>query len=82
MKTTVDISDDLFDAARTVAARERTTLRALIEEGLRAVLELRRTRRRAFRLRDASFMGDGLLAGVDLANWPEIRAVVYEERGG
>ena len=34
MKTTVDIADSLFEAARRAAARERTTLRALIEEGL------------------------------------------------
>ena len=37
MKTTVEISDSLAEEAKRVAARERTTLRALIEAGLRAV---------------------------------------------
>jgi hypothetical protein len=60
MKTTVEIADELLGAARTAAAQERTTLRALIEEGLRAVLQRRRQRRKAFRLRDASFHGDGV----------------------
>jgi hypothetical protein len=35
MKTTLDIPDPLLREARTVAARERTTLRALVEQGLR-----------------------------------------------
>jgi hypothetical protein len=35
MKTTIQISDSLFKEARKVAQQERTTLRALVEEGLR-----------------------------------------------
>jgi hypothetical protein len=35
MKTTVEISDGLLDEARRLAAREATTVRALIEAGLR-----------------------------------------------
>ena len=42
MKTTVEISDALLDEARRAAARERTTVRALIEEGLRKVIKDRR----------------------------------------
>lgn len=41
VKTTVDIRDELLAQARTQAARERTTLAALVEEGL--VLRLRST---------------------------------------
>jgi hypothetical protein len=36
MKTTVEIPDALAKAAREAASREGTTMRALIEEGLRA----------------------------------------------
>ena len=39
MKTTIEISDPLLEAARQVAGREKTTVRALVEEGLRQVIE-------------------------------------------
>ena len=81
MKTTVEISDAVFEAARSTAARDRTTLRALIEEGLRIALERRRGKSQPFQLVDASFNGDGLRDGVDLGNWEQIRALVYEGHG-
>jgi len=40
MKTTVEISDALLEAAKAEAAQRGTTLRSLLEEGLRRVLEL------------------------------------------
>jgi hypothetical protein len=39
VKTTIEIADALLDAARTQARERGTTLRAIVEEGLRAVLE-------------------------------------------
>ncbi len=41
MKTTLDIDDELLVKAKALSARERKSLTALIEEGLR--LRLRRT---------------------------------------
>lgn len=82
MKTTVNIADQIFRAAKRTAERERITLRALIEEGLRVVLAARRRERQPFVLRDASFKGDGLQPGVDLGDWDRIRALTYEGRGG
>lgn len=35
MKTTIELPDDLFIEAKTVAARRRTSLKALIEHALR-----------------------------------------------
>jgi hypothetical protein len=60
MKTTLDIPDSLLREARKVAARERTTLRALVEQGLRQVVTEKR-RRAEFRLREASFKGVGCI---------------------
>ena len=80
MKTTVDIADSLLDAVKRLAAAERTTLRALIEEGLRRVLE-RRERRGAFRLRRASFRGNGLQPDAREGGWERIRDLTYEGRG-
>jgi hypothetical protein len=50
MKTTLDIADPLLNEARKLAAREGTTLRALVEQGLRQVIADKK-RKTAFRLR-------------------------------
>lgn len=80
MKTTIDIADPLLEAAKKVAAREGTTLRALVERGLRQVLETRK-RGGAFRLRKASFRGEGLQPAAKGLSWDQIRELAYGERG-
>lgn len=79
MKTTVDITDSLLEAARREAQSEGTTLRALIEEGLRKVLAERREPA-AFRLRRATFRGEGV--DPSIGGWDDIRRRSYEGRGG
>lgn len=81
MKTTVEIPDPLAEEAKAVARREKTTLRALIETGLRQVLRDRRRRSR-FQLRDASFGGRGLQPHFREGDWQHIREAAYEGRGG
>ena len=54
MKTTIEIADAILERAKRAAAREKTTMRALVEEGLRRVLDDPR-RAGGFRLRTASF---------------------------
>ena len=80
MKTTVVLSDALLRQAKRVAVRDRTTVKALIEQGLRAALA-ERTRRKGFTLRKAAFRGDGLVAGRSLQDWASIRDLAYAERG-
>jgi hypothetical protein len=80
MKTTIEIADGLFAEARKLAQREGSTLRALIEEGLRRIIGERR-RREGFQLRKASFRGKGLSPELKDASWDEIRERVYEGRG-
>jgi Arc/MetJ family transcription regulator len=80
MKTTVEISDPLLAEARQAAAEEGTTVRALIEEGLRRVLR-DRVRRRAFRLRRVTFKGRGLQSAAGDGSWERLRAFIYEDRG-
>ena len=81
MKTTVEIPDTLLEDARKIAARQRTTLRVLIVEGLRRIV-VERKRGAAFRLRKATFRGDGLQPDLAAATWASIRELTYEERGG
>lgn len=80
MKTTVELPDTLLRDAKRVALREKTTVRALIERGLRSVVGARRSRER-FVLRQAGFRGDGLVAGRSLSDWESIRDLSYSERG-
>lgn len=78
MKTTVELPDDLFVAAKKSAAARRTTLRSLLERGLRR--ELRgpaatgsRSRRRRASIRWVTVHG-GLPPGLDIAS----RTAMYE----
>ena len=80
MKTTVEISEGLLREAKRLAVRERTTVRALIEQGLRTVVTSRR-KPGGFALRRASFRGDGLVSGRSLRDWDAIRDLAYAERG-
>ncbi len=76
MKTTIDISDPLLRDARKIAAREGTTLRALVEQGLRQVVSAKK-RPAPFRLRKASVGGRGLRPELREAGWERIRDLAY-----
>jgi hypothetical protein len=81
MKTTIQIPDNLPEEALKLAAKEKTRLKALVEEGLRLILD-KRNRRSAFQLRKASFKGKGLQPHLAGASWEQIREKIYEGRGG
>jgi len=66
MKTTLDIDDELMVRAKAASARERKSLTALIEEGLRLRLRRPPASGRKTRPPIPSFAGKGgLVAGVD-----------------
>ena len=73
MKTTIEISDSLLDEAKKLAAKEGTTVRAFVEQGLR---------KGVFRLRKAAFKGKGIQPGMEDATWERIRETIYQGRGG
>ena len=79
MKTTVEISDSLLREARKVAARDGVTLRTLIERGLHRVLA-ETEQGPHFKLRRASFKGNGLVAEPRDASWDKLRHLSYEDR--
>lgn len=81
MKTTIDLPDDLARKAKAYAARKQTTLRAIIEQGIRQVLRSDRSLPK-FKLRDASVDGNGLREEYRDADWAKIREAAYGERGG
>ncbi|HUY08667.1 MAG TPA: DUF2191 domain-containing protein [Candidatus Dormibacteraeota bacterium] len=66
MRTTVRIADELLGRAKAVAAREGTTLAAVVDEGLRLAVDRRESISPADREPLATFKGRGLQRGVDL----------------
>lgn len=82
MKTTIDIADPLFRAARKEAARRGTTFRDLVESSLRAALSAASGSSAQFRLRRHPFGGQGIRPGIGEGDWAGVRAAIYEGRGG
>lgn len=81
MKTTVDIPQALLDEAKKLAVHHRTSVKSLIEEGLRRVLD-EHQRSDMFHLRKATFKGEGLQQDMEGAPWETVRERAYEGRGG
>jgi predicted transcriptional regulator len=81
MKTTVEIADDLFARTREVAQREGTTLRALLEEGLRATLARREQKAASYQWPDLSVPGEGLDPEIEEGRWESLRDRIYAGRG-
>ena len=81
MKTTIDISDPLFERARRLAAKKGKTFREIVETALSLFLKAEENAR-PFKLKDGSFKGNGLVEGLQWGDWDEIRRRAYEGRGG
>ena len=80
MKTTVEIPDSLLQEARRLAEKEGSSVKVLVEEGLRRII-LERKKGKRFRLRKLSFRGKGVQGDVTEGSWEKIRELVYEGRG-
>jgi len=76
MKTTLEISDALFLRAKAFAQSERTTLRALAEEGLSKVLAEREGRRPP-KIQPVTFKGRGLSPEFQASDWSKLRDAAY-----
>ena len=81
MKTTIEIAPAILERGKRLAREEHVTLRALVEEGLRNVIEARE-QRSAFKLRRIHFTGGGFREGFESASWDRIRGAIYDGRGG
>ncbi len=80
MKTTIELPDDLLGRSKAVARRENSTLKALIEEGLRLALRAR-SRKRVAAFVVQPFQGDGLTPEFAGAGWDKVRDEIYRDRG-
>ena len=82
MKTTIEISDDLFARTQEVARKEKTTFRSLTERGLRLVLEEKLTRSSKWRWKVVVVQGgEGVTDEFKRAPWEKIRDEIYQGHG-
>ena len=79
MKTTIEIADDLFERAQQVAKKEKTTFRALTEQGLRLVLKERQAKSR--KLPPLITVRGALTEEFENAPWEKFRDEIYKGRG-
>jgi hypothetical protein len=78
VKTTIDIADDLF--RQTLARKEKTTFRALTEEGLRLVIKRKSAKAPKWKWKLVTVKG-GLTAEFKNATWDQIRDEIYRGHG-
>ncbi len=80
MKTTVVIADPLLQRAKEHARRTAQPLRALIEEGLRHVLEAAEKKSSSYRLIDRSAGQAGAPNPLESLSWQDLRHEIYGDR--
>jgi hypothetical protein len=81
MKTTIEIADDLLERAQHLAQKEKTTLRALTEHGLRLVLKEKEGKLAKWQWNPLVVRGKGLSREFQDSNWAELRDEIYRGRG-
>ena len=81
MKTTIEIADDLFAQAQGVVRKEKTTFRALAEQGLRLVLKERRQGKDKRLPPLVTVRGQGVTTEFENASWDQIRDEIYRGHG-
>ncbi len=80
MKTTIEISSPLLRRAKRIAARDKTTLRRLVEDGLEHSLRAReRTTAAVPPLLIVG--GQGMNPEFAGGGWEKLRDTLYEGRG-
>jgi hypothetical protein len=82
MKATVRIPDKMLAEIRKIAERNKTTLNALVHEGLKYVVVRERAKKKTFKLRDLSYSPKHLVKKIQKpAKWEELRSLIYERSG-
>lgn len=80
MKTTVEVSDELFERAKAATKDQGTTFRELVEQGLRLALAEREDGE-SYRWPGRVFGGEGLSSEAEAGGWDRVLELAYEDRG-
>jgi hypothetical protein len=75
VKTTIDLNDALFQETKRAAAKRGTTMRAMIEQGLRWVLDQEAPK--PFVWKPVPFKGEGLQPGQREGDWAQVQELMY-----
>lgn len=83
MRTSIDIDDKLLRQAKRHALENDTTLKAIVEEGLRQVVhgDVTSSPRKPTPFKLTTFRGKGLQPGIREGDWETIRDLIYPARG-
>ncbi len=79
MRTSLDIPEPLLKRAKRLARERSTTLRQLLLDGLRSVIE-RGTETASYQMQDCSFGAGGLVEGLSWSDTERIDELVYGDR--
>ena len=77
MKTTIDIPDELMRSLKALAVKRGVPLRVVVEQAFREIVRSSSVKK-AFRLKDCSFGGDG---PAPVLEWSDVREEIYRGRG-
>jgi hypothetical protein len=80
VKTTLDIADGLLERAKRHARKTGRPLRAVVEDGLRRVLDAQPAAAKAYEIPDRSVGVAGNRNPLASYSWPELRDEIYGGR--
>lgn len=80
MKTTIEIHDELFARAKRHARQTGRSLRAVVEEGIRAVLSAAGSGR-PYKLPDLSIGDPNDSDPLEAYSWQDLSEAIYEQPG-
>ncbi len=80
MKTTVEIDDELLRRAKIRAAEQGSTLRSVLEDALRRLLNEHHERSSGYRMADRSVHGRRISSEFLPWHWDKVADLVYEDR--
>ena len=82
MKTTLELSDAVFDALKNEAKESGASMKTIVESALRLYLNEKKAAKKAYSFPDCSVAGKGVSEGVEEGAWEVLRSAIYEGRGG
>ena len=83
MKTSIEIAESLFKQAKRLSHLRNTSVRALVEEGLRLVLQQEERRKPVSQPKLLTFGGDGFTDEFKAKglSWETLRDEIYRGHG-